>query len=136
MNKFDKFYMDVAIQTSYLSQCAKKKVGAILVKDGNIISFGFNGTCTGWYTNVCEDTNFKTKEEVVHAEENAVCKAAKAGLSTDNSTMYITYAPCKRCSRLLHQSGIKSVIWLEDNDKGGKYMLDNLGIFNKKITTG
>ena len=67
-------YMDVAIRFSQLSTAEKLKVGAILVKDDRIISIGYNGTPKGW-CNVCEDSNFKTKPEVIHAEMNCISKA-------------------------------------------------------------
>jgi dCMP deaminase len=77
---------------------------------------GYNGTPSGM-DNCCEeikeDGRLVTKSEVLHAESNAILKAAKMGLSTDGATMYCTLSPCKDCSKLILSSGIKKVVYLE-----------------------
>jgi len=110
MNKLDKVFINIAKETSTLSHCVRSKVGAVLVKDGNIISFGYNGTPSGM-NNCCEEDNV-TLKHVIHAECNAILKAAKTGNSVDGSTLYLTLSPCLDCSKLILQSGIKRVVYL------------------------
>ena len=109
--KLDKVYLNIAKEISSLSYCKRSKVGAIIVKDDNIISFGYNGTPAG-VDNCCEREDV-TVAEVIHAEMNAILKAAKSGYSVDNSTLYLTLSPCVDCAKLILQSGIKRVLYLE-----------------------
>ena len=102
---------------SKLSKARRKKVGCIIVKNGAIISDGYNGTPKG-FDNNCEinlDEHDKkallTKPEVLHAESNAITKLAKSNNSSNGATMYITIAPCLECSKLIIQSGIKRVVY-------------------------
>ena len=77
--KFHHFYMEVARKTATLSYARKRQVGAVIVKNGNILSFGYNGMPSGM-SNEAEielpDGTLKTKPEVLHAESNAILKAA------------------------------------------------------------
>lgn len=108
IEQFEKMYMDIAHIVSQLSRCNRKKVGAIIVKDGNIVSFGYNGTPTG-FCNECEE-NDVTKDEVIHAEMNAILKA---GTKTQGATMYVTMSPCIECAKIIKQSGLKCVVYDE-----------------------
>ena len=110
-HKLDTVYMNVAKEIATLSHCTRSKVGAVLVKDGNVISFGYNGTPSGM-DNCCERDNV-TLPHVIHAEVNAVLKAAKTGTSVDGSTLYLTLSPCLDCSKLILQAGVKRVVYLE-----------------------
>ncbi len=101
MNKLDTVFINIAKETSTLSHCVRSKVGAVLVKDGNIISFGYNGTPAGM-PNDCEEDNV-TFPHVIHAESNAIIKAAKTGSAVDGSTLYLTLSPCLDCSKLILQ---------------------------------
>ena len=94
-----------------------------------IISDGYNGTPHG-FDNKCEikDT---TKEEVVHAEANAICKLAKSTNSSIGSTIYITVAPCFECDKLIIQSGIVRVVYKNDyKNNRGLMLLKKAGINN------
>lgn len=106
--KFVNAYMEAAEVFANLSHAVRLKVGAIVVKDDRIISIGYNGTPAGW-DNVCEDENYRTIPEVIHAEANAISKLAKSQESGEDSTMFITHAPCVECSKLIFTSGIKKV---------------------------
>ena len=113
MNKWDHFYMQIAYDAAMLSSCKRKQVGAVLVKEGRIISFGYNGTLPGDDNN-CEDyLTGKTKPGVAHAEQNAIYKVAASNESSQNSTLYITCAPCIECSKIIIRSGIKKIIYGE-----------------------
>tara|TARA_B100001094_G_C18193966_1_gene809282 strand:+ start:3807 stop:4247 length:441 start_codon:yes stop_codon:yes gene_type:complete len=115
--KLDEAYLDICETWSRLSTALRKKVGCIIVKDGIIISDGYNGTPSG-FDNECEirldehdESALITKPEVLHAESNAITKLAKSTQSSIDSTMYITINPCVECSKLIIQSGIKRVIY-------------------------
>lgn len=109
--KLDEVFINIAKEVGTLSYCTRSKVGAVLVKDGNVISFGYNGTPAGM-DNTCEE-NDVTKDEVIHAEMNAILKAAKSGNAVDGSTLYLSLSPCQNCCKLIIQSGIKRVVYLE-----------------------
>ena len=114
-DKLDKVFIEIAKQIGTLSYCTRAKVGAVLVKSGNVISFGYNGTPSGM-ENCCEDEidgKLVSKSEVLHAESNCILKAAKMGLSIDGTTMYLTLSPCKDCAKLILQSGVKRVVYLD-----------------------
>ena len=107
--RYDELYLDIAERVSDMSHCLKKKVGCVLVRDGRIISMGWNGMPRG-FNNVCE-TNGKTKQEVIHAEENAIAKVAKSSDTSDHATLFSTMAPCVECAKLIIQSGISRVVY-------------------------
>lgn len=112
-SKLDEAYLNICQTWSQLSSAQRKKVGCIIVKDGAIISDGYNGTPKG-FDNVCEieyDGDLKTKNEVLHAESNAITKLAKSTQSSMGATMYITISPCVECSKLIIQSGISRVVY-------------------------
>ena len=126
--KFAKAYLKMAQEWAKLSHCERKQVGALIVKDRMIISDGFNGTPSG-FENCCEDNDGATKWEVLHAEANAILKVANSTQSCKNSTLYITLSPCKECSKLIHQSGIKRVVYLNKyKDDSGLKFLEKAGV--------
>jgi|SaaInlStandDraft_4_1057021.scaffolds.fasta_scaffold24046_2 dCMP deaminase len=106
-------YIDIAQTISKRSTCKRKQVGAVVVKDSSISAYGYNGTPHGW-DNCCEDSENETKSEVIHAEINAITKMAKSNASIDGSTVYITLSPCFDCAKAIIQSGITTVIYLEE----------------------
>ena len=95
------------------SYCTRRQVGAILVKDRMIISDGYNGTPSG-FENVCEDENGVTKPYVLHEEANAITKVARSSNSSLGATLYVTASPCMECAKLIIQSGICRVVYLEE----------------------
>ena len=126
--KYHLTYLKMATEWSSLSCCNRKKVGALIVKDSTIISDGFNGTPKG-FSNDCEDANGDTYWYVLHAEANAMLKVARSTQSTDGSTLYVTYSPCKDCSKMIIQAGIKLVIYKEEyRDLSGIRILREAGI--------
>lgn len=127
-NKYDKAYLKIAREWAQLSYCNRKKVGAIIVKDRMIISDGYNGTPSG-FENCCEDEEGYTKWYVLHAEANAILKVARSTQTCDGATLYITLSPCKECSKLIHQSGIKRVVYHKDyKDISGIDFLKRAGV--------
>ena len=113
MEKFDHSYIEMASVWARNSDCKRRQVGALLVKDRMIISDGYNGTPSG-FENVCEDENGVTKPYVLHAEANAITKVAKSGNSSAGATLYVTASPCMECSKLIIQAGIKRVVYRDE----------------------
>ena len=114
--KFDQRYLEMARIWAQNSYCQRRQVGALVVKNGMIISDGYNGTPSG-FENICEDDNGITKPYVLHAEANAITKLARSNNNSDGATIYITASPCIECAKLIIQSGIKRVVY------GEKYRL-------------
>lgn len=132
-HKFDLAYLRMALEWGKLSYCVRKQVGALIVKDRMIISDGFNGTPSGM-DNCCEDENGKTHWYVLHAEANAILKLAKSTQSAEGSTLYLTLSPCKECSKLVLQSGIKRLVYIDDySDASGVAFLRDHGILVEQI---
>jgi dCMP deaminase len=128
LNKYDKAYLRIAKEWSLLSYCKRKQVGAIIVKDRMIISDGYNGTPSG-FENCCEDEEGLTRWDALHAEANAILKVARSTQSCEGATLYITLSPCKECSKLIHQSGIKRVVYHNGyRDDSGLQFLKKAGI--------
>ena len=115
-------YLKMAQEWGQLSKAKRKKVGCLIVKDGQIISDGYNGTPAG-YSNECEFVNenflpqaknkLETKPEVLHAESNALMKLAKSTNSSKGSTIYLTMSPCFECAKLIIQAGVVRVVYSE-----------------------
>ena len=140
--------MDVAERTGKLSHAIRRQVGAVIVKDNRILSYGYNGMPTGW-DNECENKDYMsgdaggwlnpeeieaqwpiveydpsvqsnrryrlvTKDEVLHAESNAIAKVSGSTESSEDATLFVTTAPCIHCAKMIFQSGIKSVFYKEE----------------------
>lgn len=108
--------MDWAKRVAELSHAQRRHVGAVIVKDDTVISYGYNGMPSGWDNNcedILEDGTTKTKPEVLHAESNAIAKLAKSHNSGVSADIFVTTAPCLECAKLIYQSGIKRV-WFGD----------------------
>jgi dCMP deaminase len=134
--RYDQAYMRMATEWSKLSHCKRKKVGALIVKDRMIISDGFNGTPSG-FDNVCEEKNNTTKWHVLHAEANAILKVASSTQSCKDATLYLTLSPCKECSKLVHQSGIKRLVFKEAySDRSGLEFLEKAGVAITHLENG
>jgi dCMP deaminase len=111
-------FMDTAERFSQLSSAVRLKVGAVVVKDNRIISIGYNGTPAGW-DNTCEEIVHRiaqepileTKDEVIHAEANAIIKLARDGESGNGASLFCTHAPCIDCAKLIYGAGISSVYY-------------------------
>ena len=127
--------MDWAKRAAELSYARRLHVGAVIVKDDSVISYGYNGMPAGWDNN-CEDesvelysgfegaihrTVLKTKPEVLHAESNAIAKLARSHNSGLGADLFITHSTCIDCAKLIYQSGIKRVFF-------GESYRDNAGI--------
>jgi dCMP deaminase len=146
--KYIDLYMDWARRTAELSHARRLHVGAVIVKDDTVISYGYNGMPAGWDNN-CEHEvvvavvdgvpqreikELKTRPEVLHAESNAIAKLARSHNSGVGADIFVTHAPCLDCAKLIYQSGISRVWfgnWYRDNS--GIDFLQNSGIEVNKI---
>jgi dCMP deaminase len=137
----DRVFMNIAKEVATLSHCVRSKVGSVIVKAGNIVSFGYNGMPKGM-DNCCESKKYMdsdaggwldpemmevawphedskgrysltTKPEVLHAESNAILKSGKNHQSVQDSTLYCTLSPCFDCAKLIIQAGITRVVYNE-----------------------
>ena len=132
-DRYDHAYMRMASEWSRLSHCTRKQVGAIIVKEGMIISDGYNGTPTG-FPNDCEDAEGLTHWYVLHAEANAILKVARSTNNARGATLYLTHSPCKECSKLILQAGIKRLVYLDAyKDASGLALLKNGGLLVRKL---
>lgn len=126
--RYDKAYLRMAKTWAELSHCNRKQVGALIVKDGMIISDGFNGTPSG-FDNCCESENGETHWYVLHAEANAILKVAKSTHNSHGATLYLTLSPCKDCSKLVIQAGINRVVFVNKyKDESGLEFLKLAGV--------
>ena len=142
--QLDQVYINIAKEISTLSKCERAKVGAILVKDGNIISFGWNGMPSGWDNN-CEyevyhvqesdlPPTLTTKPEVIHSESNCLMKVTRSNQSSEGSTMFLTHAPCIHCAKQIYTAGIKVVYYDADwRSKEGIDFLNKCGVIVNQI---
>ena len=150
--KYIDYYMDVAERTGKLSHAIRRQVGAVIVKDNRILSYGYNGMPTGW-DNECEKRvytltqpaefldedgssyNVVTKDEVIHAEANAIIKLARDGESGNGSSLFCTHAPCIHCAKLVHGAGINKVYYRHSyRDTIGLDFLEKCNIEVEKIS--
>jgi dCMP deaminase len=145
--KFIELYMDWAKRCAELSHARRLHVGAVIVKDDSVISYGYNGMPAGWDNN-CEDEigyvldvddnvveiRLKTKPEVLHAESNAIAKLAKSNNSGLGADLFVTHSPCLECAKLIYQSGI-SRVWYGENyrDDAGVKFLRTSGVQVKEL---
>jgi len=126
--RYDIAYLRMSREWAQLSHCNRRKVGALIVKDRMIISDGYNGTPSG-FENFCEDDEGYTKWYVLHAEANAILKVAGSTHSCTGATLYLTMSPCKDCSKLIHQAGIKRLVYIDGyKDDSGLRFLQKAGV--------
>ena len=144
--KFVDYYMKVAELTSTLSYAKRLQVGSVIVKGNKILATGYNGMPSGW-DNTCEtvevvelDEKFVkrlvTKQEVLHAETNAIAKVSASTESSEGATMFCTHAPCINCAKLIYQSGINSLYYRDTyRDTSGIQFLESSGLVVTKYET-
>ena len=132
-DNIDLLYLRMAKVWAENSYCKRNQVGCLIVKDGRIISDGYNGTPSG-FSNNCEDCDNKTLPTVLHAEANAITKIAKSTNSSEHATLYVTLSPCFDCAKLIIQAGIKRVVFSEVYRKTDSFeLLEEAGIEIKKL---
>lgn len=140
----DENFIRIAKEIATASKCVSKQVGAVIVKDGRILSTGYNGTPSG-YINCCEYWSGEyTKEHhewsktyEIHAEMNAIIWAARKGINIEDATIYVTLEPCSECSKNIIASGIRRIVYLKPYEHThseiiSKFIKDN-GVNIQKI---
>lgn len=137
-------FMKMAIEISNASQCVSKKVGAIIVKNGRILSSGYNGTPAGYencnvhwnHVDHSEHHEWSKKYEI-HAEMNAIIWAARKGIKINKSVIYCTHEPCHDCTKNIIASGIEKIVYLHDykhtNKEEANKFLSDCGIEKVQI---
>ncbi len=144
--KFIDLYMDFSRRVSQISHARRLQVGAVIVKDDTVISYGYNGMPAGW-DNDCEyeetilksefgkgtwlekTGQLKTRPEVLHAESNAISKLARSTNSGLGADLFVTHSPCIECAKLIYQSGIRRVFYSEKyRDDSGLEFLEKSGV--------
>lgn len=138
---FKRYFMKVAKLVGENSYARRSKVGAIIVRDGRIISTGWNGQPKG-FDNCCEreillpdgTTTLETLPTVIHAEMNALFWCSKTEILTFDSDLYVTLSPCINCSLGIIQCGIKKVYYLDEyHDTSGLELLKKCGIACEQV---
>ena len=126
--RYDRAYLKMAFEWARLSHCKRKQVGALIVKEGMIISDGYNGTPSG-FPNCCEDEAGNTHWYVLHAEANAILKVARSTNNAVGATLYLTLSPCRECSKLVLQAGIRRLVYVRQyKDDSGIRFLKEAGV--------
>ena len=124
--------MKVAELTSSLSYAKRLQVGAVIVKGNQTIGTGYNGMPTDWENNcenILDDGSLKTKDEVLHAESNALMKVARSTESSEGAELFCTHAPCIDCAKLIYQAGISTVYYKETyRSEDGLNFLEKSGV--------
>ena len=141
----DKNFINIAKELASASKCVSKQVGAVIVKDGRILSTGYNGTPTG-FKNCCDHWDGQytpehhewSKTYEIHAEMNALIWAAREGISINGATIYVTLEPCSDCSKNIIASGIKRIVYDKayehtNSDLVSKFIKDN-GVIIEKLS--
>ena len=129
LNKYDIAYLKMAEAFSETSVANRLKVGCVIVRDGQPISLGINGTPAGWFTNECEDSNGDTQWFTKHAEVQALNKLRKSTESSVGADLFVTHSPCKMCCLDIIDAGIKRVIYKHDyREQSGLDILKQHGI--------
>ncbi len=120
---WDEYFMEIANVVALRSNCSRRHVAAVIVKDKRIISTGYNGTPRG-IKNCCEGGCPRCSSEAPsgtglteclcsHGEENAIVQAAYHGIAVKDSTLYTTYSPCLLCAKMIINAGIREVVYRE-----------------------
>jgi len=136
---WDEYFMDITSLVARRSTCMRRQVGAVMVKEKNILATGYNGTPSGiTHCDVTgclrEQLNVPSGERHelcrgLHAEQNAIIQAARHGVNISDSVLYCTNSPCIICTKMLINAGIRKVVYLQGySDSLSLEMLDEAGI--------
>jgi len=140
------FFIKVLDNLKDESKCVSRQVSCLIVRDGRIISTGYNGTLKGAKNcNEIFDDKFEREEHhawslmnEIHAEQNAIAVAAKSGIDIEGCICYSSLQPCNTCLLILIQAGIKEIVYVEPYDKcdwseGLKDNIKRLGIILRQV---
>lgn len=136
---WDEYFIDLARLVSSRSTCLRRQVGAVIVKDKNVLTTGYNGAPSG-ISHCCKNGCLREKMAVpsgerhelcrgLHAEQNAIIQAAKHGVNIANGILYCTHVPCVICAKMLINAGLEKIVYLEGYpDQLAVDMLNESGI--------
>lgn len=112
---WDQYFMNIAKEVATRSTCDRKFVGAVIVRDKNILATGYNGSIRGLPH--CDEVGHLMEDghciRTVHAESNAIVQAAKNGAAIEGAGIYVTASPCWPCFRLIANAGMKRIVFGE-----------------------
>ena len=140
----DQYFMNIAETVATRSTCLRHHVGAVIVRDKRIVSTGYNGSpsglphcldvgCVRDQLNIPSGTHHETCRST-HAEQNTIIQAALHGISTKDSTIYVTHQPCVICARMIINAGIRRVVYGEEYpDTEGLKLFASAGVLTKKF---
>ena len=142
---WDEYFMRMAFLASERSTCMRRKVGAVLVKENQILATGYNGAPKG--LKHCQELGYCNREKLkvptgerndicraAHAEANSIAQAAKHGVSIDGAKLYSTNFPCSFCLRLILNSGIEEIIYCDEYfDEISKEILKDANIKTRQF---
>ena len=143
---WDEYFMEIAKVVALRSNCSRRHVAAVIVKDGRIISTGYNGTprgikncneggCPRCNSNAPSGTSL---EECIcsHGEENSIVQAAYHGISIKGATLYTTFSPCLLCAKMIINSGIVEVVYNESYSIDGtaRRILSEAGVILRPVS--
>lgn len=136
-SKYLSAFVDMTKRFAQTSEAKRLKVGACLIKNGNPIAFGVNGTLPGWHTNECEDEHGHTHDAVLHAEINCLNKLRKMAVSSEGCTLIVSFSPCFRCSMEIYDAGITKVLYMEEyRDTMPLQWLKDRGVIIQRVDEG
>ena len=127
ISKHDQLYLDMAHLVSHQSHDEQTKVGCVIVRDGQVLSQGWNGMPSGM-DNTTRCHTGCTKKEVIHSEANALMKLARNGGGSSAATIYCTHSPCWECAKLILQAGISRVVYTHCYDETSVLFLKERGL--------
>jgi len=136
---WDEYFMEITHLVAKRSTCLRRQVGAVIVKDKNILATGYNGAPSG--VAHCLDVGcLRERLQIpsgerhelcrgLHAEQNAIIQAAKHGTNIDGGILYCTTMPCIICSKMLINAGIRRVVYEEGySDDLAREMIGESGV--------
>ena len=142
---WDQYFMNIALVVATRSNCSRRHVAAVIVKERQIVSTGYNGTPRG-IKNCDEGGCPRCASDVPsggnlgecicsHAEENSIVQAAYHGVSVKGGTIYTTYSPCLLCAKMIINSGIREVVYNMDYPLNGSAfgLFNEAGVFVRKL---
>jgi dCMP deaminase len=131
--EWDDYFMSIALLASQRSPCQRLNVGSVIVKDGRLISMGYNGFISGApHISRIKDNH---EQSIIHSEINAITDCAKRGASLSDAKMYVTHYPCLNCFRSIAASNIKEIVYLNDynNDEMVAILANDATIMVRKL---
>ena len=134
---FDEYFLKMALLASERATCQRLKVGAVIVKNKNVLATGYNGSASGEVHCIDEGCLMRDGHciRTIHAEQNALLQCAKHGVNVNGASIYVTHFPCLHCTKSLVTVGIREIVYLNDyrNDEYALYLIERSGIKLRKV---